>query len=99
MGVGQDLNLFRLSASPTSLPLGQGQGQGQCRNLPVHQFLNHKKTGKRNPTTHSQSHETSRPVFTSTSGSKAHSADKRTHHFSQIKVKVKLQVTVTRIII
>ena len=50
MGVGQNLNLFRLSASPTSLPLDQGQGQG--RNLPVHQFLNHKKTGKRNPTTH-----------------------------------------------
>ena len=41
MGVGQDLNLIRLSASPT--------GQGQGRNLPVHQFLNHKKSDQ---TTH-----------------------------------------------
>ena len=48
MGVGQDLNLIRLSASPTSLPLDQGQN----RKLPVHQFLNHKKTGQKNPTTH-----------------------------------------------
>ena len=48
MGVGQDLNLIRLSASPTSLPLDQGQN----RKLPVHLFLNHKKTGQKNPTTH-----------------------------------------------